>query len=208
MATTSPLIPQRVIAITGGIGSGKTTVAQFFERLGAVVVRADELARVATAKGSDGLRAIEKSFGNEFLTEDGELNRKKLGGVVFNDPQKRKTLEGILHPIIRQLWLERLALLRNTSTAPIIIYDVPLIFESGQKYPEIEEIILVTAPEESRIQRVLTRDASSREQILDRMRSQLSDTEKATRSSYIISNDGSLDHLETQCRELFERLKP
>jgi dephospho-CoA kinase len=204
----APPLPSsaRVVAVTGGIGSGKSTVVKLFEEWGAAVVRADELAREATSRDSDGLRAIENTFGAEFITADGTLDRKKLGAVVFTDSAQRKALEAILHPIIRHLWLERLAHLQQDPRVGLIVYEVPLLFESGQTYPEINDILLVTAPQERRIERVAQRDGSSREQILARIASQMSDDEKARRSSYVIANAGSLEDLRTTCRHVFDTL--
>lgn len=206
VVTTHSPSPVRVVAVTGGIGSGKSTVVKLFEEWGAAVVRADELAREATTKGSDGLRAIESTLGSEFITADGELDRKKLGAFVFTDPAKRKALEAILHPIIRHLWLNRLTLLRQDASYRLIVYEVPLLFESGQMYPEIDEALLVTAPTERRIDRVRHRDGTSREQILLRINSQMTDEEKAQRCRYVIENAGSLEELRAASRDLFTKL--
>lgn len=196
-----------VIALTGGIGSGKSTVSRLFMEWGATVVSADELARQVVGPGSDGLREITAEFGVDLLLSDGSLNRAKLAEAVFSHPAKRQRLEAILHPMIRALWL---LALKNTilSTPPhIVVYEVPLYFESGASFPEIEKVVLVTAPEQNRIARVVSRDGASPEHARARIAAQLPDAIKVAKSDFVIANDTSLVALTASAKQVFERLK-
>ena len=195
-----------IVAITGGIGSGKSMVAALFQSWGAAVVDADILAREVVEPGSQGLAEVEKAFSPEPLTlADGSLNRPKLASIIFADPVKKKLLESILHPLIRQRWLQRLDELKATS-APVIVYVVPLFFESAAKMPEIEKVILISAPEETRIARVMARDGFSREVAELRLKAQLPEEQKISRSDFVIVNDGTPEDLTTRCREVFTSL--
>jgi dephospho-CoA kinase len=195
-----------VVALTGGIGSGKSQVARLFAEWGAEVVDADELARVVVEPGSLGLAKTAEAFGSEVLNANGTLNRSKLASVIFSDEVKRKRLEEILHPLIRQTWLSRLETFKASSPAAIIVYTLPLFFESTFEYPEIDCVVHVSAPEELRVKRVTARDGCSDESVRARMRAQLSDEEKNSRSDFIIANDGSMDDLVRRSRDVFESL--
>jgi dephospho-CoA kinase len=198
--------PQTVIALTGGIGSGKSLVARLFADWGAVVVDADDLAREVVAPGSLGLTKTVEAFGTEILTKDGSLDRAKLAALIFSNERARKQLEQILHPLIRQTWLARLADLQGSCSAPIIVYTLPLFYESGQHYPEISQVVHVSAPDEIRIARTIARDRCSEASVRDRMKAQLSDEEKNTRADFVIINDGSLEDLARRSRDVFESL--
>jgi len=195
-----------VVALTGGIGSGKTHVARCLERWGAAVVDADMLARVAVEPGSVGLKALVEKFGDSILEEGGTLDRDKLATIIFTDKNSRKAAEAILHPIIRTMWLDKLEILRRNPSLDLIVYVVPLFFESGLKYPEIKKVILVTAPEDLRIQRVVERDEISPEAARARIKAQLPDDEKKKRSDYIIPNDTTLQDVEVRTRLLFSEI--
>lgn len=195
-----------IVALTGGIGSGKSQVARLFAEWGAKVVDADDLARAVVAPGSPGLAKTVEAFGAEILKSDGTLDRSKLGVIVFSDAARRKRLEEILHPLIRQLWLSRLKTLQESSTASVIVYTVPLFFESKLEYPEIAYVVHVAAPENLRISRVTARDGCSEESVRARIKAQLSDEEKNSRSDFVIVNDGSVDELRHRSRAVFESL--
>jgi dephospho-CoA kinase len=199
---TSP----RVVALTGGIGSGKSTAAHFLAECGAAIVDADHLAREVVASGAPALSEISSLFGADILTPDGSLDRKKLGTLVFKDEESRKKLEEILHPRIRNRWLEQLAELKGAGNHQLIVYAVPLLFESGQSYPEIEKSVLVVAPEAERIARIVARDAISPEEAKQRITAQLSDAEKLKRCDLVIHNDCSVNELRERVRTLYSRL--
>lgn len=195
-----------VVALTGGIGSGKSSVAKMLERWGAAVVDADILARAAVEPGTPGLAALVERFGGEILDDDGRLDRESLGAIIFADKPSRAYVESVLHPRIREMWLAKLELLRRSPLLDLIVYVVPLLFESGAKYPEIKKIILVTAPEPLRVSRIVERDALSPEAARARIAAQLPDEQKAKRSDYIIRNDSSLSQLEEKTRLIFREI--
>lgn len=205
-----PSTPSRktpnIVAVTGGIGSGKSSVARFLEKWGAAVVDADQLARVAVEPGTPGLAALVERFGQGIVQDDGQLDREKLGTVIFTDPASKKFVESVLHPSIRTMWLDKLELLKRNPMLDLIVYVVPLFFESGAKYPEVKKVVLVTAPEEERIRRITDRDGLSPEAARARLKAQLPDEEKRKRSDYVIPNDSTLSELEARTRLLFSEL--
>jgi dephospho-CoA kinase len=173
---------------------------------GAAIVDADQLAREVVAPGTQGLTEITSYFGESILAPDGSLDRKKLGTVVFKDESARKKLEEIVHPRVRSRWLERLTELTRAGSHPLIVYAVPLLFESGQNYPEIEKSVLVVTPETERIKRIVARDAISPEEATHRIAAQLSDEEKLKRCDLVLQNDCTVDKLRERVRALFSQL--
>jgi dephospho-CoA kinase len=195
----------KVIAITGGIGSGKSAVAKLFERWGAQTVDADILAREVVEPGSEGFQRVVEKFGPDMVLADGSLNRPKLASIIFSDPEKKALLESLLHPLIRGRWLSQLERLKN-SDVPLIAYIVPLFFESTSQMPEIEKVVLISAPEETRIARIMSRDLFPRQIAELRIKAQLPDSAKIDKSDYVIKNDSSLEQLESRAREVFSEL--
>lgn len=195
----------KVIAITGGIGSGKSAVAKLFEQWGAQTVDADILAREVVEPGSEGFQRVVQNFGPDMVLADGSLNRPKLASIIFSDQEKKALLESLLHPLIRERWLSHLQRLKK-SAAPLIAYIVPLFFESTAEMPEIEKVILISAPEETRIHRIMSRDLFPRHIAELRIRAQLPDSAKIDKSDYVIKNDSSLEQLESRAREVFREL--
>jgi dephospho-CoA kinase len=195
----------KVIAITGGIGSGKSAVAKLFEQWGAQTVDADILAREVVEPGSEGFQRVVQNFGPDMVLADGSLNRPKLASIIFSDQEKKALLESLLHPLIRERWLSHLQRLKK-SDAPLIAYIVPLFFESTAEMPEIEKVILISAPEETRIHRIMSRDLFPRHIAELRIRAQLPDSAKIDKSDYVIKNDSSLEQLESRAREVFREL--
>ncbi|TDO83201.1 dephospho-CoA kinase [Flavobacterium chryseum] len=173
----------KVIGLTGGIGSGKTTIAKFFSELGVPVYIADDGAKKVMQSESI-IEEIKKVFG-ESLFENNILNRAKLAEIVFNDKDKLAQLNAIVHPAVKndfEVWL------LQHKNYECIIYEVAILFESG-RYKECDFIITVTAPEETRIERVLKRDNTTRDQVLSRMQMQWSDEKRISRSNFVINND-------------------
>ncbi len=201
--------PLLTVALTGGIASGKSTVANLFASWGAKVVDADSLAREVVTPGSPGLTEVLSTFGPSIQSQDGTLNRKKLGEIIFSDAKRREKLEQILHPRIRALWLtlrsEILALLPPLRPS-LLVYAVPLYFESGASYPEIDRVITVTAPETWRLHRIMSRDNLTEQEAQQRISSQLPDTVKAGKSDFVIENNGTLDELALKARKVFDSL--
>ena len=196
----------RIIAITGGIGSGKSAVAKLFEDWGASIVDADILARKVVEPGSEGLRRIIENFpDDDLLLLDESLNRPKLASIIFSDHEKKKLVESLLHPLIRQLWLSQMEQLKKAGV-PVIVYVVPLFFESTSKMEEIEKVILITAPEELRIKRIMARDLFPKEIAMARIQAQLPDSKKREKSDYIIENDSTLEALKERAELVFNQI--
>ena len=173
----------KIIGLTGGIGSGKTTVANHFRVAGIPVYIADDEARKIMQ--SDEINAeIKKKFGDTVF-DNGILNREKLSGIVFNDSEKLKLLNAIIHPAVKKHFSSWILNHKNT---PYIIYEAAILFESGS-YKDFDIIITVTAPLESRIQRVIQRDKTTRENVLSRINMQWNDEKRIEKSDFVIEND-------------------
>src|SRR5690606_13848868 len=191
--------------LTGGIGSGKSTVAALLEEYGIPVVSADELSRMVVAPGSAGLADVVDAFGPEVLDDKGELDRKKMGRIVFTTPERRRQLEAILHPRIRERY-EQVPDALEKAGHPVMIYEVPLLFEKKlEQQDEMKAVILVTATAETRIARVKDRDSLTTDEVLARMSAQMPEHEKRERADYIIHNDGDLDDLRREVEYLMSR---
>lgn len=194
----------KVIGLTGGTGSGKSTVATYLENKGCVIIDADEISRELTKPGGEALEPIRRRFGDEVFFEDGTLDRKKLGTIVFNDNVKLRSLEAITTDIVVRKVLEKVDHLKNQGFDGIVILDAPLLFECGMK-DFTDENWLVTCDLENRIQRLIDRDGISRQSILDRMSNQLSDEHKRMMADRIIENSGSLAELYSRIDRFIER---
>lgn len=194
----------KIIGLTGGIGTGKSTVSAYLKEKGCVVLDADKMSRQLTAPGGAALPAIRKTFGNEVFFEDGTLDRKKLGSIVFNDGKKLKALEALTTKKVVEQTVEGLVRLRKAEYGGIVILDAPLLFECNMQVLA-EENWLVTADLEVRIERIMKRDGLDRQSILDRIDNQMSDEEKKAIADHIIDNSGSLEDLYSQIDRLIER---
>jgi dephospho-CoA kinase len=205
---TRPVPPQKslVVGLTGSIGSGKTEAARIFESLGAVIIDADLLSREAVDKGTEALEEIGKKFGRDMIRPDGSLDRKALGALVFKDPLKRRELEDIVHPRVRRLFLDKLKRATNTG-AKLVVYVVPLLFESRFSYDELRYIVVMNAPKEEILKRVMKRDGCSRDEAELKFASQLPPAEKVKRADFTIENTGSLEELEVRVRALYTHFK-
>ncbi|MFH6959653.1 dephospho-CoA kinase [Flavobacterium aquidurense] len=172
----------KVIGLTGGIGSGKTTIANYFAAMGVPVYIADDEAKKVMQSASI-IKQIKTAFG-DFLFENEILNRAKLAEIVFNDADKLSQLNAIVHPAVKQdfeLWLN------ENKKCSYVVYEAAILFESG-RYKECDVIITVTAPEEVRIERVVKRDNTTREQVLSRMKMQWNDEKRISLSNFVINN--------------------
>lgn len=193
----------RVIGLTGGIASGKSTVAEILAGLGVPVIDADQLARAVVAPGEPALAAIVAAFGEGVINPDGSLNRPALGAIVFADPAARKRLEAITHPAIARLAEARLAELRRQG-APVAIYMAPLLIEAGVTR-RVDEIWVVYADRETQLGRLMARDGSTRQDAERRLAAQLPMEEKAKQGRVVIDNRGSREELERRVREIWAR---
>lgn len=175
----------KIIGLTGGIGSGKTTVANYFKAAGIPVYIADDEARKIMESKKIGAE-IKNVFGNTIFEND-LLNRSKLAEIVFDDPQKLEKLNAIIHPAVKKHFSEWIL---NYKKEPLIIYEAAILFESGN-YKNCDFIITVTAPTESRIERVIKRDKTSRENVLKRIDMQWKDDQRLAKTDYVIENINS-----------------
>lgn len=194
----------RIVGLTGGIGSGKSTVAHMLAARGASVIDADRLARAAVEKGSKGLAAIVDRFGAEFLTEDGQLDRRKLGRQIFEDAEARAALNGIVHPEVASLMADETEAAIEAG-AELVVYDVPLLFENKLE-ALYRPIIVVSVSPEVQWARIKTRDLLTDEEIRARIAAQLPLDEKARQADHVIDNDGDLAETERQVEALFNAL--
>ena len=189
----------KVIGLTGGIGSGKSTIASYFSSLGVPVYIADDEAKKILYT-PDAVTEIKEAFGEDVFT-DAMPDRQKIATLVFNNPDKLKTLNSIIHPKVKEHFL---AWVQNNHNAPFVIKEAAILFESGS-YKDCDKIILVTAPAEVRIMRVMQRDNITREKVVERMANQWEDGKKELLSDYIIHNT-ELDSAKAQARTVFNDL--
>lgn len=194
----------RVFGLTGGIGSGKTTVGRRFEERGVGVVDADELAREVVRTGSEGLAAIRARFGDRVIGGDGTLDRAGLARVVFGDDGAKAALEAITHPRIRALARERFAALEHDG-ALLGCYVVPLLYERGLD-SEYSPVVVVNATPEQQRERARLRDAAPEEAIEARMRAQLPLSDKVERADFVIDNTGALEDALDQADQVLDAI--
>jgi dephospho-CoA kinase len=178
----------RLVGLTGGIASGKSTFAARLRELGAVVLDADVLAREAVARGSPGLVEVVEAFGAGVLAPDGSLDRKRVGERVFRDPAARARLEEIIHPRVRAAMREAVARLAADG-APFVFYDVPLLYEAGVDR-EVDLVVVVWAPRDVQLARLAARDGLAGAAAEARLTAQLPLDEKAARADAVVANDG------------------
>lgn len=196
-----------LIALTGGIASGKSLVSSRFAELGAVIVDADLLARQAVAPGSAGLARIIDEFGGDVLGADGALDRAGLGAIVFSQPDRLRALNAIVHPEVQRLAVEAFAAARDADPDTVIVYDVPLLAESAQRLAEqFDEIVVVSAPEEERIRRMVEDRGMSRRDAQDRIARQATEGQRLELADHVIDNSGTREATIEQVDALWLRL--
>ena len=194
----------KIAGLTGGIGSGKTTVAELFKELGAYVIDADELARRVVEPGKPAWEEIKKEFGEKVLNPDQTLNRQKLAEIVFSDPKAKARLEKITHPRIGEEIIKELKRAKELG-AKLAIIDAPLLLESPlAKW--VKPVIVVVADEKVRIERVCKRDGVSPEEVKARIKNQSPDAEKIKKADYVIENNSGLKELKEKVKELWKKL--
>lgn len=194
-----------VIGLTGGIASGKSTVAGMFADLGAVIIDADKIARDVVDPGQEGLHSIVQHFGEEVLDQEGRLDRKKMGELVFSNEEARKMLNSLLHPLIRSRMEQekQKALLLHP---PLIILDIPLLYESNWQ-KRLEKVIVVYVPEPLQVQRLMNRNHLTLEEATQRIKAQMPIEEKKQRADFLIDNSGTTEKTKEQVALLFRRLR-
>ncbi|HWQ80000.1 MAG TPA: dephospho-CoA kinase [Anaerovoracaceae bacterium] len=210
----------KIIGLTGGIGSGKSTVTDYLTARGFHVLDADKIAREIVLPGSEMLIRLAAAYGDGIISEDGSLDRKKLGEIVFADPEKRKTLDALMHAEILELIHERILRYREEadtvavgSSEPgailkykVIFIDAPLLFETGLE-KSVGEVWVIDTDEETRIKRIMERDGLEREEILMRINNQMARGEKNRRADVILDNTGDQETLYRQIDRLLEKIK-
>ncbi|MDA9983000.1 dephospho-CoA kinase [Gammaproteobacteria bacterium] len=189
------------VGLTGGIGVGKTIVSDQFKNLGVPVIDTDVIAHELTVPGSAVLKEIVTAFGKNVLTEDGELDRKRLGGIVFSSVEEKNKLEAILHPRIRMIALER----AKQLSAPYCIFVVPLLIETDF-IKLVDKVLVVDVPDSKRIGWIQQRSKLSVEEIKNIIQSQTSREERLAVADYVIENDGTVEELEARVVVLHERI--
>ena len=195
-----------IVGLTGGIGSGKSAVAEMFREEGAEVIDFDHLARLVVEPGKPAWRDIVDYFGPRILSSDKTLNRSALAEIAFSDEESRKALEGFTHPRIlekRDALLERI---KEKDPLSVVVIDFPLLFELGLRNG-LDEVILVYVPREVQIMRTANRDNLSREAVEKRLNAQMPIEEKRSLSDYVIDNQGSLTETRAQVKKIMIKLR-
>lgn len=187
------------VALTGGIGSGKSTVAEIFEELGALVIDSDQLSREVIERGAPGFDLVVAHFGDEVL-KDGEIDRAALASVVFKDPAARRSLEGIIHPLVRER-AEKIA--SRAGENRVVINQIPLLVETNGA-SRFDYVITVAADEQIRRERLRQRGMKDYE-ITQRISAQASDEQRSSIADAVITNNGTLDELQRSVEEIWER---
>src|SRR4051812_18545361 len=190
------------VGLTGGIASGKSTVSAILAELGAVIIDGDKLAREVVEKGQPGLAQVVEAFGPEILTPDGDLDRARLGQIVFNDEAKRKVLEGIVHPLIFERYAELEA---SAPDDAIVVHDIPLLAESGRA-DTFDAVIVVETPAEVQIERMLRDRGWSHADAVARMAAQATPEQRRAIATHLIVNDGTREDLRHRVTEVFDEL--
>ncbi len=193
-----------VIGLTGGIASGKSTVARAFAELGVPIVDADEVAREVVEVGTPGLARIVERFGADVLRKDGTLDRKKLGRVVFEDARARQDLNAITHPLIAEKGAEKIRALQQTD-APYILYEAALLVENGA-YKAFPALVVVTVDPVTQLARLMARDGSTDEEARSRIASQLPLEKKVEVADFVLRNDGDVEALRAQVRDVHRKI--
>lgn len=195
-----------LLGVTGGIASGKTTVADMLQDLGAHTIDFDTLARQVVQPGQQPLEEIIAHFGNEALLKDGHLDRKKLAGIVFQDEEKRKRLESITHPYIFEIFTHKVNEIADKDPQAIIQAVIPLLFEVRLQHL-VHMILVVYIPKERQIERLIARDGITEEEAAKRLGAQLPISEKVMYGDFMINNDCPVEETQKQVEDLWQVLK-
>ena len=189
----------KIVGLTGGISSGKSTVSSYLKQLKIPVIDADEVARKVVEPNSQGAIEIRKTFGSDVFEEDGSLNRQRLGALIFSNAENRQKLDDLLQPLIKIMILDEIEEHRQKGENMIIL-DLPLLFE--KQYEELcEEIIVVYIPKELQLERLMKRNQYTKQEALSRIDSQLSIEEKRKRATVLLDNQGTIQQLYQQVEQ-------
>jgi dephospho-CoA kinase len=194
-----------LVGLTGGMGVGKTLVASFFKELGAFVIDADLICRKLIEPEQPALREILDVFGKEILTASEKIDRKRLAQIIFNNPQKKRILEGILHPKVFELEEIKYECIRKEHPKAVVIVDAALLIES-KNYKKMDKIIVVNSDKKIRIDRIIARSQMSRNEVLARINNQMPSEEKVLYADFILENSLGKDSLRSKVRDIYAKL--
>lgn len=195
-----------IAGLTGGIATGKSTVAGFFRQAGAVIIDADRIAREVVRPGLPAWRRIVERFGREILREDGEIHRERLGGMIFHNAAQKEILNRIVHPFVFEALADEMESIRRSDPGAVVIQDIPLLFESGMEQ-RLPRIIVVYVPESVQMIRLMQRNHLSKAEAMARIRSQIPIEEKKRRADILIDNSGTLSETRARSLEVYALLK-
>ncbi|WP_166139726.1 dephospho-CoA kinase [Nocardioides ochotonae] len=191
------------VGLTGGIASGKSTVAAMLEELGAVIIDGDKLAREVVERGTPGLAAVVEAFGEELLTPEGDLDRPALGKVVFGDEAKRRVLEGIVHPLV----FERYAALEASAPeGALVVHDIPLLAESGRA-DTFDAVLVVDVPVETQVERLVRDRGMERADAAARIAAQATREQRLAIATHVLENTGTREQLRDRVHEVVAELR-
>ena len=190
------------VGLTGGIGAGKSTVADLFSQKGAVVIRSDELARQVIEPQTPGFQQVVDRFGKDFINSDGYIDRAKLAQVVFLDDAALKDLENIVHPLVRNKTNQ---IIEQHTSETIIVNEIPLLLEKKME-SLFDFLVIVISSEKNRLERLIKRGLTN-EQAIARMAKQVTDEERKAAADFLIVNDGNLDQLEADVQKIWQTLQ-
>lgn len=194
-----------VAGLTGGIATGKSTVSAIFREAGAHLIDADRIARAVVRKGAPAYRGIVAHFGADVLLSDREIDRKRLADIIFNNPAEQRALEHIVHPHVKQEVDRRIGLIRQQAPGALVILDIPLLLEAGMQIG-LDALIVVYAPQQLQLERLMTRDGLTEPEARARIRAQMPIESKKKLATHVIDNTGSLEHTREQTLEIFRCL--
>ncbi|WAC07062.1 MAG: dephospho-CoA kinase [Thermodesulfobacteriota bacterium] len=195
-----------IVGLTGGIASGKTTIADMFKKEGAYIIDIDMISREVVKPGKPAWGEVVHIFGKEVLNEDQTLNRKKVGDIVFSDAEKRKKLEDIIHPEIAKERLIKINEIAKKNDRAIVIIDVPLLIETN-KQDTVDKVVLVYTSPQGQVERMVKRDGFSLEEANNRLAAQMPIEKKKKFAHFIITNDGPCEKIQKEVKKIFRELK-
>lgn len=195
----------QIIGLTGGIASGKSTIASFFKDEGIPVIETDQIAKTILQPGSDAFNKVVKHFGEEILLSEGIINRKALGERIFKDEHERDILNQIVHPEVRIITQSKADVLKKEGHA-IIVIDVPLLFEAGFDQ-DVDQTLVISVPKDIQIERLMARDGIEKAYALKKINAQMPLKEKRKRADFVIDNRGSILDTKNQFNEVLKALK-
>ena len=194
----------KVIGLTGGIGSGKSTVSQYLKELGAVIIDADKVGHEAFQPATEAWREVVATFGRDILTPNGEIDRKKLGAIVFDNPQALTQLNRIMHPKMRDMMKAQIDEYRRQGVA-VVVLEAAILIEANWT-PLVDEVWVTIAPDSAVLERLKKQRGLAEEQTLSRIRSQLSNEERLKHADVVITNEGNLGEVKARVKELWGKI--